>query len=202
VSEAARPSGVPIRWVVAGAVALVCGTIGGGFFYQRHLQSRIYERAAMAVDEIPHDGVALKDAIAAVEEAQRAGTTVSLDEAAWNRLLYDELVADPDRAMRLHLREPFVELRMSQRTAPDRHLNAVLLAQLFVRDGGLGIAIRSGRVGGVSISRKEGEWVRTRIERQLTDELRRHPRTGRLFSGLMEVQVQGARIVLRYGGST
>ncbi len=156
----------------------------------------------MSLDEVARDSVALARDIAAAEHAQRVGGTVSFAEPAWNRLLYADLLADPDRAMRLHLRAPFVELRMSQRTASHRYLNAVLLAQLFAGEGGLEIAIRSGRVGGVSISRKSGEWARTRIERQLTAELRGHARTANLFTGLVDVRVQEGRVVLRYGGST
>jgi hypothetical protein len=190
---------VPLAWALAGAALLAVGTVGGGYAYLRSLGRGIYQDAPIAVDEVRRDEAALGAVVERVAAAQRTGGEAALSELDWNRFLGDEVLADPARAIRFELAPPFLRLRLAQRD-PDggRYLNAALLVQLYPASDGLGLAVRAGQVGEVSIDSTRGEWARTRIERQLAAELLGNPRVGPLLDGLVDARVEGDAVRLRY----
>lgn len=191
-------AGVPLRFVVAGALALAVGTPLGAWLYHRHLQEGLYADAPAEVAEVGADAGSLAEATARVAAARGAGEEVSLAEDELNRLLFHEVLVDPDRAIRVALEEPLLRVTFCQPAADGRFLAGELWVQPYPSDEGLGLHVRSGSVGRVSISSTEGEWARERIERQLAHDIASHPRTEGLFEGLAEVRVRAASVILRF----
>ncbi|MHC4831274.1 MAG: hypothetical protein ACYTFT_13125 [Planctomycetota bacterium] len=195
---AGRQAGVPLRWVVIGAIVLVVGTIGFGYLYFRSLGGKLFEEAPREVIEVAADEEDATRALGLLDAARQTAGEVALSEDSFNRLLYGELLSDPLRNQRLRLKGPFLELSLSNQVEPGRWLNGVLMTQMYPSPEGLGVKVLAGQIGKVSISRTEGEWARVRIERQLMHELQQNERLRGRFDGLSEVQVEDGRVRLKY----
>lgn len=202
--------GLPLWLVAIGAVVLLAAAALGITLYWRALEASILSDARIAVVEVGPDAAALEAASRAADAARAATPTaaaaeVVLDEAAANRAIFHEWLADPERDARLTLEPNVMRLRLAQRVR-GRWLNAELLLAPYAgvdREGspgsGLAFKILSGKVGEISISSVSGEWVRVKIERQLAHDLRQNPRTAALFDSLLDARVTPAGLVLRFG---
>ncbi len=151
--------------------------------YYRHLASQLLEDRPLAIETGPPGDV----------RAARSGAELRIGEADLGRLLF------AGRMARVRLAEPYARIAFSQRDeGSGRWLNAELLVAFHAAPEGLGVRVLSGRVGGVSISGTEGEWVRTKIERQLSWELSRNERARALFAGAREIRVEADALVARF----
>ncbi len=189
---------ISMRQAIIGAAAILAALAVGLAVYWRSLAAGVLADAPIEVAEVAPDAAALEAAAGALAAARTARGEAVLDEAAANRALFAEWLADPERQVRLVLDPPFARLKLAQR-AEGRWLNAdLIVAPHAGAEGGLAFRVLSGRVGDVSISKTSGEWVRVRIERQLAADLARNPRTAELFRGLAVVRVTAAGLALKY----
>jgi hypothetical protein len=161
--------------IAAAAIATV--------LYHRSLARALLEDRPLAIETVRPGPV----------EAARRGAELRLSEEDLNRLLFSNLRA------RLALAEPYARLGLSQRDAETgRWLNAELLVAIHLAPEGIAMRVLSGRVGKVSVSGADKEWVRGRIERQLAFEIARLPRIRELFFGAREIRVEGRELVARF----
>lgn len=200
----ARHAGIPLFLVVIGAVGLTAGTLAYGWWTYRSVQRQVYEDQPLAVAEVPSAPAAAASVRERLREGRSADGWVELSEVEWNQLLLGRVLRDPKRAMRIRCEAPFVRVELSQpagEDAPGRYLNARLLVQLYAAPGGLGAAVRGGTVGALSLAEPQADWVRVRIERQLTAEWERDEALRDALTDLREVRVRDGRIALRFGAS-
>lgn len=191
--------GIPLRLAIGLGLAAVLAGAAALYAYYRSLAAAVLAAEPAAIDEVAPDAAALERALAEIDAARAARGRAALDERAANLVLFEEAIRDPARAVRLRIAEPCVRIALSQRDeASGKWLNADLLAAPYAGGGTLGFDILSGKVGAVSISRTEGEWVRERIERQLAFETASRERLRARLAGLREARVAGDRLVLGF----
>lgn len=189
--------GIPIRAAVLGATLALAAIAIGIALYYRSLAGGVLAEAPIAVRAVAPDAAALAAAAERVEAARARRAAVELSEEDVNRLLFDEALRARGGAVRLALAEPYVRIALSEPVS-GRWLNAELLAVIYAGPSGLGFEILAGKVGKVSISKTEGEWVRGKIERQLAAEMAANPRVARLFAGARAAKVAGGKLVVEF----